>query len=119
MSPDLYRRESRAVARTLVRTGLRVVLTVAIGVAAAAGLAVARGGELGGQFRASLWIVGCLMVGMTIFSGSPSTRRAPDEVGNALLGRRFLGTDDRGGASVAVVLALSAVGVFGIALLLS
>jgi hypothetical protein len=89
---------------------------VAIGVAAAAGLAAFRGGPFSNQFRISLWIVGCLMLVLTISSLSPSTRHAQGEVSNVFLGRRFLGRDDRGGASLTVVLALSAFGIFGIAL---
>ena len=33
-----------------------------------------RGGEFSGQFRVSLWIVGCPMLVLTVFSFSPSTR---------------------------------------------
>jgi len=106
-------------ARALVWMGLRVVLAVAIGVAASAGLAVVRGGQFGDQVRTSLWVVGCLMILMAVFSLSPSTRHAPGEVSNVFFGRRFLGSDDRGGASMTVVLAFSGVGIFGIALLLS
>ncbi len=107
--------------RALLATGLRVVLAVAIGVAAAAGLALFRGGEFSQQFRISLWVVGCLMIGMAVFSFSPSTRNAPGEMSKALYGWRYggRGTDDRGGASLSLVLALAAGGMFGVALLLS
>jgi hypothetical protein len=101
--------------------GLRVVLAVAIGVAAAAGLAGIRGGVYSEQFRVSLWVVGCLMILMAIFSYSPSTRDAPGEMSKAIYGWRYSGRgrDDRGGASVTLVLALAAAGMFGIALLVS
>jgi hypothetical protein len=61
-------------ARALVATTLRVVLAVAIGLGAAAGLAAFRGGEFGAQFKVSLWAVGCVMLLLTLFSFSPSTR---------------------------------------------
>ncbi len=96
-----------------------MVLAVAIGVAASAGLALIRGGEFSGPFRVLLWVVGSLMLLMATFSASPSTRQAPGEVSNVFFGSRFLGTDDRGGASMTVVLALAAVGTFGIALAMS
>ena len=103
--------------RAVVSTGLRVVLGVAIGVVAAAGLAAFRGGQFSDQFRTSLWIVGSLMLVLTISSLSPSTRHGQGEMSNLFLGQRFLGSDDRGGASVTVVLALSAFVMFGIAFL--
>lgn len=103
--------------RALVSTGLGVILTAVIGVAAAAALAAFRGGQFSDQFKISLWIVGCLMLVLTVFSFSPSTRHGPGELSNVFIGRRFLGSDDRGGASLSVVLALSAFGIFGIALL--
>jgi hypothetical protein len=103
--------------RVVVGTSIRVVLGVAIGVAAAAGLAAFRGGQFSDQFKISLWIVGCLMLVLTVFSFSPSTRHGQGELSNVLIGRRLLGDDDRGGASLSVVLALSAFGLFGIALL--
>jgi len=101
----------------LVSTVLGVVLAVAIGVAAAAGLAAFRGGQFSEQFKISLWVVGCIMLLLTIFSFSPSTRHAQGELSNVFIGRRFLGSDDRGGAGLTVVLALAAFGMFGIALL--
>jgi len=107
----------RRVTRTLVATGLRVLIALAVGVAAAAGLAALRGGEFSHEIRISLWIVGCLMLGMAVASLSPSTRHAPGELSNVFVGRRFLGTDERGGAGATVVLALSGFGMFGIALL--
>ena len=100
-----------------VSTAFSVVLAVAIGLAAAAGLAALRGGEFSDQFRLSLWIVGCLMLLLTVFSFSPSTRHAQGELSNVFIGRRFAGSDDRGAAGLTVVLALSAFGMFGIALL--
>jgi hypothetical protein len=109
--------DSRAMTRAVVWTGVRVVLSVAIGVAAAAGLAALRGGPFSDQFRTSLWIVGGLMLVLTISSLSPSTRHGQGEMSNVFLGRRFLGSDERGGAGVTVVLALSAFVIFGIALL--
>lgn len=102
--------------RALTLKGLSVVLAVAIGVVAAAGLAAIQGGPFGYQFRTSLWIVGCLMLVLTIASLSPSTRHGQGEMSNVFLGRRFLGSDDRGGPGVTVMLALSAFVMFGIAL---
>lgn len=95
------------------------MFALVIGVAAAAGLAGFRGGQFEDQFKNSLWIVGCLMLLMTIFSFSPSTRHGPGEASRVFFGRRFLGNDDRGGAGLTVVLALSAFGMFAIALLAS
>ena len=95
------------------------MFAVVIGVGAAAGLAAFRGGDFGDEFRVSLWIVGCLMLLLTVFSLSPSTRHAQGELSNVFIGRRFLGSDDRGGAGLTVVLALAAIGMFGIALLVS
>lgn len=95
-----------------------MVLGAALGLVAAAALAAVRGGPFGDQFRTSLWIVGCLMLVLTISSLSPSTRHGQGEMSNVFLGRRFGGSDSRGGAGVTVVLALSAFVVFGIALLL-
>ena len=105
--------------RVLASTGLRVMLALIIGVAAAAGLAALRGGQFSQEFTNSIWIVGCLLLLMTIFSLSPSTRHGPGEVSNVFIGRRFLGSDERGGAGLTVVLALSGLGMFGIALLIS
>ncbi len=105
--------------RALVSTALSVLLATALGVAAAAGLAVLRGGQFDDEFTSSLWIVGCLMLLMTISSFSPSTRHAPGEVGRAFLGRRYRGNDERGGAGFTVTLAISALGMFAIALLVS
>jgi hypothetical protein len=105
--------------RALVATALSVVLAVAIGLAAAAGLAALRGGGFSDQFRVSLWIVGCLMLLLSIFSFSPSTRHAQGEISNVFIGRRFLGSDERGGAGLTVVLAIAAFGMFGIALLVN
>jgi len=107
------------VTRVLVSTGLRVLIGLAVGVAAAAGLAAFRGGEFSHEFRISLWIVGCLMLGMAVVSLSPSTRHAQGEISNVFIGRRYLGADERGGAGATVVLAVSAFGMFGIALLVS
>jgi hypothetical protein len=106
-------------ARPLRATAVRVLLAVAIGLAAAAGLAAFRGGVFGDQFRTSLWIVGCVMLLLSVCSFSPSTRQAPGELSNVLLGRRFRGNDDRGGPGLTVVLALAALGIFGVALLVA
>jgi hypothetical protein len=103
--------------RAVVSTALSVMLALVIGVGAAAGLAAFRGGEFSREFRISLWIVGCLMLLLTLFSFSPSTRHAQGELSNVFIGRRFAGSDERGGAGLTVVLALSAFGMFGIALL--
>jgi hypothetical protein len=105
------------VIRALVSTALSVIVAMAIGVGAAAGLAAFRGGDFSDEFRISLWIVGCLMLLLTMFSFSPSTRHAQGELSNVFIGRRFLGSDDRGGVGLTVVLALAAVGMFGMALL--
>ena len=105
--------------RSLASSALALVLAVAIGVAAAAGLAALRGGEFSDEFKNSLWIVGCLMLLLTLFSFSPSTRHAQGELSNVFIGRRFAGSDNRGGVNLTVVLALSAFGMFGIALLVS
>src|SRR4051812_21077359 len=105
--------------RTLVWTGLSVILALIIGVISALGLAAFRGGQFSHEFTNLLWIVGCLMLLLTIFSFSPSTRHAQGELSNVFIGRRFLGNDDRGGAGLTVVLAVSAFGMFGIALLVS
>ncbi len=59
------------------------------------------------------------MLLLTVFSLSPSTRHAQGELSNVFIGRRFLGGDERGGAGLTVVLALSGFGMFGIALLVS
>ncbi len=106
-------------ARSLLATAVRVILGVAVGVAAAAALAAFRGGEFFDQFGISLWIVGCVMLLLAVFSFSPSTRHAPVEMSNVLLGRRFRGNDDRGGPGLSLVLALAAFGVFGVALLVA
>jgi hypothetical protein len=103
--------------RALVSTVVNVLLAVAIGVAAAAGLAAFRGGRFASEFDVSLWIVGGVTLLLAVCSFSPSTRRVPGEMSNVLLGRRFPGSDDRGGAGLTVVLAISAFGLFGIALL--
>ena len=105
--------------RALVSTALSVMLAVVIGVGTAAGFAALRGGDFSDEFRISLWIVGCLMLLLTVFSFSPSTRHAQGELSNVFIGRRFLGSDDRGGAGLTVVLALAGFGMFGIALLVS
>jgi hypothetical protein len=105
--------------RSLASTFLSVMLALAVGVVAAAGLAAFRGGIFSHEFTNSLWIVGCLMLLLTIFSFSPSTRHAQGELSNIFVGRRFNGSDERGGAGLTVVLALSAFGMFGIALLVS
>src|SRR3954454_15877960 len=68
--------DSLVVVRTLVTTFLSVVLALIIGVCAAAGLAAFRGGQFSVEFAHSLWIVGCLMLLLTMFSFSPSTRHA-------------------------------------------
>ena len=73
--------------------------------------------DFGDEFQVSLWIVGCLMLLLTVFSFSPSTRHGQGELSNVFIGRRFLGADDRGGATLTVVLALAGFGMFGIALL--
>jgi hypothetical protein len=106
-------------ARALVVTVLEVVVALMIGVIAAVGLAAFRGGQFSDEFGNSLWIVGCLMLLMTVFSFSPSTRRAQGELSNVFIGRRFAGSDDRGGAGLTIVLALSAFGMFGIALVVT
>jgi hypothetical protein len=105
------------VTRALGSTLIRAILALAAGVAAAAGLAAFRGGRFAGEFEVSLWIVGCVMLLLAVCSFSPTTRRGPGELSSATLGRRFLGSDDRGGAGLTVVLGLSALGMFGIALL--
>ena len=122
MSPDdacWVRVTIRTVTWVLVSTGLRVLVGLAVGVAAAAGLAALRGGDFSHEIRISLWIVGCLMVGMAVASLSPSTRHGQGELSNVFIGRRFLGDDERGGAGATVVLAVSGFGMFGIALLVS
>jgi hypothetical protein len=112
--------DSRSMAWALGGTTfLSVGLAVLIGVVGAAGLAAFRGGQFSEEFRDSLWIVGCLMLLLTIFSFLPSTRHAQGELSNVFIGRRFAGSDDRGGAWLTVVLALSAFGMFGIALLVT
>jgi len=103
--------------RPLLSTLVRVLAAVLVGVAFAAGLAAFRGGEFGAEFKTSVWIVGCLMLLAAVFSVSPSTRHAQGELSNIVLGRRFLGSDDRGGASLTVVLAFGSFGMFAIALL--
>ena len=103
--------------RALVSTAVSVMVALVIGVGAAVGLAALRGGEFGDEFRISLWVVGCLMLVLTIISFSPSTRHAQGELSSVFIGRRFAGSDDRGGAGLTVVLALAAFGMFGIALL--
>ena len=103
--------------RALVSTALSVMIALVIGVGAAAGLAALRGGQFSSEFKLSLWIVGCVMLLLTVFSFSPSTRHAQGELSNVFIGRRFAGSDDRGGAGLTVVLALSAFGMFGIALI--
>jgi hypothetical protein len=105
--------------RAVASTGLEVVFALIIGVTAAAGLAAVRGGQFSQEFTNSLWIVGGLMLLMAIFSLSPSTRHGQGELGNVFIGRRFLGSDERGGAGLTVVLALSGLGMFGIALLVN
>ena len=105
--------------RALVSTAVSVMVALVIGVGAAVGLAAFRGGKFGDEFRNSLWAVGCLTLLLTVFSFSPSTRRAQGELSNVFIGRRFLGSDNRGGAGLTVVLALAAFGMFGIALLVS
>ena len=105
--------------RVVASTGIDVMLALIIGVIAAAGLAAVRGGQFSQEFTNSLWIVGCLVLLMTLVSLSPSTRHGPGEVSNVLIGRRFRGTDERGGAGLTVTLALSAFGMFGIALLVN
>jgi hypothetical protein len=57
------------------------------------------------------------MLLLTLFSFSPSTRHAQGELSNVFIGRRFLGSDERGGAGLTVVLALTSFGMFGLALL--
>src|SRR3954451_6228022 len=106
-------------ARALVATFLSVALAVLIGVVAAVGLAAFRRGNFRDEFENSLWIVGCLMLLLTVFSFSPSTRHAQGELSNVFIGRRFSGSDGRGGAGLTIVLALSAFGMFGIALLVT
>ena len=96
-----------------------VAFAMTIGIGAAAGLAAFRGGPFSDEFGTSLWIVGCLMLLLTMLSFSPSTRHAPAELSNVFIGRRFTGSDDRGGAGLTVVLALSALGMFGIALVVT
>ncbi len=103
--------------RALASTAVSVMLATALGVATAAGLAALRGGQFDAEFTNSLWIVGCLMLLLTIFSFSPSTRHAPGELGRAFLGGRYRGNDDRGGAGLSVILALSALVMFAVALL--
>ena len=103
--------------RALLSTALSVTVALVIGVAVAAGLAAFRGGQFSREFRVSLWIVGCLMLLLTLFSYSPSTRRGPGELNNVFIGRHYNGSDERGGVGLTVVLALSAFGIFAIALL--
>ena len=93
------------------------MLALIIGIAAAAGLAAFRGGQFSSEFKTSLWIVGCLILLLSIFSISPSTRHGQGELSNVFIGRRFLGSDDRGGVGMSVVLAVAALGMFGIAIL--
>jgi hypothetical protein len=81
--------DSRSMARALGATFLSVGLAVLIGVVGAAGLAAFRGGQFSEEFRESLWIVGCPMLLLTIFSFSPSTRHAQGELSNVFIGRRF------------------------------
>jgi len=117
--PNFKRAIVAGVVRALVGASVSVALALVIGVGAAAGLAAFRGGQFGNEFGNSLWIVGCLMLLLTLFSYSPSTRHAQGELSNIFVGRRFAGSDDRGGAGLTVVLGLSAFGMFGIALLVT
>lgn len=112
--------ECRAVLRTLVSTVIDVGAAVVIAVAAAVALAAFRGGAFQRELGNSLWIVAALTLLVALFSFSPSTRRAPDELLAAALGRRFRARHpDEGGAGLGltVILALASVCMFGIALL--
>ena len=98
---------------------VEVVIAVVVGIAVAAGLAAFRGGEFGHEVENSLWIVGAFMLLLAVFSFSPSTRRAPDELIAVWTGRRFgaKGLDERGGLGLSFTLLLGGLCLLGVAYL--
>jgi hypothetical protein len=110
----------RSVVRALVSTTANVVIAVLVGVVASFVVAVLRGGSFGHELGSSLWIVGALMLLVALFSFSPSTRRAQDELLTVAVGSRFRARHhDEGGAGfgLSVILVLAAACMFGLALI--
>jgi hypothetical protein len=110
----------RSVARALLFTTANVVIAIVVGLVAAVAVAALRGGSFGHELGSSLWIVGALMLLVALFSFSPSTRRAQDELLAVTVGSRFGARhhEERGaGLGLSVILVVAAACMFGLALI--